>query len=51
MPMVLSFYPCFVSSDGIFYVVGAHDDNKNALPGPETYDVDEDKLEIAPPVS
>lgn len=51
MPRVRSFFACSVSPDGLIYVAGGHDGNKNALPDAEAYDVNEDKWEILPPMS
>lgn len=51
MPRVRSFFACSVSPNGLIYVAGGHDDNKNALRVAEAYDVEEDKWEILPPMS
>jgi N-acetylneuraminic acid mutarotase len=51
MPRVRSFFACSVSPDGLIYVAGGHDENKNALWAAEDYDVEEDKWEILPPMS
>lgn len=51
MPTVRSFFACSVSTDGLIYVAGGQDDNKNALRTAETYDVRHDKWEFLPPMS
>jgi len=51
MPRVRSFFACSVSPDGLIYVAGGHDENKNALRAAEVYDVEEDKWEILPQMS
>jgi N-acetylneuraminic acid mutarotase len=51
MPRVRSFFAYSVSPDGLIYVAGGHDDDKNALRAAEAYDVEEDRWEILPPMS
>jgi hypothetical protein len=51
MPTVRSFFACSVSPDGLIYVAGGHDNNKNALRAAEAYDVKHNKWEILPPMS
>jgi len=51
MPTVRSFFACSVSPDGLIYVAGGHDNNKNALRAAEVYNVEKDKWENLPPMS
>eukprot|EP01018_Ginkgo_biloba_P021037 Gb_35243 [translate_table: standard] len=50
MPTIRSFFACSVSSGGLIYVAGGHDENKNALRAAEIYNVEEDMWEILPPM-
>ncbi|GLJ04650.1 hypothetical protein SUGI_0000610 [Cryptomeria japonica] len=52
MPTVRTFFACTVSpSDGLIYVAGGHDDNKNALRTAEVYNMEQDRWETLPPMS
>ncbi|GLJ04657.1 hypothetical protein SUGI_0000760 [Cryptomeria japonica] len=48
MPTLQSFCACSVSPQGLIYVAGGHDQNKNALRRAAAYNVEKDKWEVLP---
>ena len=53
MPTARSFFACSASSSnglGLVYVAGGMDENYNSLTAAETYNVEEDRWEILPPM-
>ncbi|GLJ04652.1 hypothetical protein SUGI_0000670 [Cryptomeria japonica] len=51
IPTLRCFFGCCVSPDGIIYVAGGHDQDKNALRSVEAYNVEKDEWESLPTMS